>query len=51
MIPETTTLSEEVTLWLLRFLREEWSGSLTLHFNRGIVQSYEPKPTIRLTTK
>ena len=51
MMLETPTMSEEITLWLLRFLREEWSGSLTLHFNRGIVQSYEPKPTIRLLAK
>ena len=40
-------LPAEVALWVERFEREAWSGSLTLHFNKGMILSYEPKPTLR----
>lgn len=43
-------LEEEVIHWLDRFHNERWSGSLTLHFNKGMVQSYEPKPNLRIVT-
>lgn len=39
----------EVIVWLARFEQEGWSGSLTLHFNRGMILSYEPKPNLRTT--
>lgn len=45
------TMPEDVRAWILRFVQEQWSGSLTLHFNRGMVQSYEPKPNLRLSNK
>lgn len=41
-------LEEAIIQWLGRFQREQWSGSLTLHFNKGMIQSYEPKPTLRI---
>ena len=41
-------LEDAIVAWLDRFQREQWSGSLTLHFNRGSIQSYEPKPTLRI---
>lgn len=46
----TQTIPEPVIAWLDRFVREGWSGSLTLHFNKGIVQSYEPKPNLRVSS-
>ena len=42
-------LEEEVIQWLDRFHQDHWSGSLTLHFNKGILSSYEPKPNLRIT--
>jgi len=42
-------LEEEIIAWLDRFHLEQWSGSLTLHFNRGMIQSYEPKPNLRIS--
>mgnify|MGYP001586532026 CR=1 FL=1 len=47
----TQTIPAEVAQWLERFEREQWSGSLTLHFNRGTIQSYEPKPNLRTVAK
>lgn len=46
--PSLVQIEEAVMVWLNRFAQEQWSGSLTLHFNRGIVQSYEPKPNLRI---
>ena len=43
-------LEEAIVAWLDRFQREAWSGSLTLHFNRGMIQSYEPKPNLRISS-
>lgn len=43
-------LEEAIVQWLGRFQREQWSGSLTLHFNKGTIQSYEPKPTLRIVS-
>ena len=45
----TAQIEESILDWLTRFQEEQWSGSLTLHFNRGMVQSYEPKPNLRIT--
>lgn len=42
-------LEEAILQWLGRFQREQWSGSLTLHFNKGSISSYEPKPNLRIT--
>lgn len=47
----TLTLPPAVQQWIERFQQEQWSGSLTLHFNRGSMQSYEPKPNCRLDVK
>mgnify|MGYP001564999953 FL=1 len=43
-------LETAIVEWLTRFEAEGWSGSLTLHFNRGSIQSYEPKPNLRIST-
>ena len=43
-------LETSIVEWLARFATEGWSGSLTLHFNRGSIQSYEPKPNLRIST-
>mgnify|MGYP003395774922 CR=1 FL=1 len=54
VLPESTDLAhmpDAVVEWLDRFKRESWSGSITLHFNRGQVQSYEPKPNLRTVAK
>ena len=48
IVTDTQTLEDAIIQWIDRFHREAWSGSLTLHFNQGRIQSYEPKPTIRL---
>ncbi len=44
-------IPKDIAEWLDRFVVSRWSGSLTLHFNRGIVQSYEPKPNLRTDVK
>lgn len=44
-------IEDAIVQWLERFHVEQWSGSLTLHFNRGILQSYEPKPNLRIAVK
>ena len=48
---ETQTIPDEVYVWMSRFETNKWSGSLTLHFNRGTLQSYEPKPNLRTDVK
>lgn len=45
----TVSVPAELAAWYQRFQREQWSGSLTFHFNQGKVQSYEPKPTLRIS--
>lgn len=47
----TQTIPEEVQKWLERFEVEQWSGSITFHFNRGQLSSYEPKPNLRTIAK
>jgi hypothetical protein len=42
-------LEDAIVQWLARFQQEQWSGSLTLHFNRGNIQSYEPKPNLKVS--
>jgi len=39
---------EAVQEWLTQFKKEAWSGSLTLHFNKGTLLSYEPKPNLKI---
>jgi hypothetical protein len=41
-------LPEAVLYWLSQFKQEAWSGSLTLHYNRGTLLSYEPKPNLKI---
>jgi len=48
-VAEPVELEGAVVHWLDRFHNESWSGSLTLHFNKGILSSYEPKPNLRIT--
>lgn len=49
--PLLREIPEEVMAWLERFQREGWSGSVTFHFNRGQLSSYEPKPNLRTVAK
>lgn len=46
-----STIPDDVLKWLERFQREQWSGSVTFHFNRGVLSSYEPKPNLRTVAK
>ena len=48
-VDQPTVLEDDIIEWLNRFERERWSGSLTLHFNQGMIQAYEPKPNLRTT--
>lgn len=41
-------LPDAVLEWIRHFERHTWSGSLTLHYNKGTLLSYEPKPSLKI---
>lgn len=38
---------KEFAEWWQRFLDQKWSGTISASFNRGDLQSWEPKPNLR----
>lgn len=47
-VTDRPAVPHQVAQWIATFLDKGWSGSLTLHFNRGIILSYEPKPNLKV---
>ena len=46
--PAEVKLPDVVVEWLSHFKQRQWSGSLTLHYNKGTLLSYEPKPNLKI---